>query len=86
MGKGGASVAFSCLSTGVYGYPSDEAAEVAAGEVRRVLEELEGEGEGEGKGRGGLERVVFCIFEEKDQRAYGEWLPYAVSHPTGTQL
>ncbi|KAM0796325.1 hypothetical protein BDR22DRAFT_893331 [Usnea florida] len=63
----GASIAFSCLSTGVYGYPSGEAAEVAGREVRRFLEE-----EGEG---GGLERVIFCIFEEKDERAYAEWLP-----------
>ena len=68
-GKGG-SVAFSCLSTGVYGYPSGEAAEVATREVRRWLEE-----EGQGK----LERVVFCCFEAKDERAYGEWLPYVSS-------
>ncbi|KAF6232562.1 hypothetical protein HO173_009230 [Letharia columbiana] len=66
-----ASIAFSCLSTGVYGYPSGEAAEVAGREVRRFLEELE---EGREK-EGGLERVVFCIFEAKDERAYGEWLP-----------
>ena len=64
--KGG-SVAFSCLSTGVYGYPSIEAAEVATQEVRRFLEEEEGEK---------LERVVFCCFEGKDVRAYEEWLPY----------
>lgn len=69
MGQGtGASIAFSCVSTGVYGYPSGEAAEVAGWEVRRFLE-AEGEG-------GGLERVVFCIFEGKDETAYGEWLPY----------
>ncbi len=73
------SIAFSCLSTGVYGYPSGEAAEVAAWEVRRFLEELEKK---EGKG-GGLERVVFCIFEAKDERAYGEWLPYV--HPRLTR-
>ena len=55
----------------MYGYPSGEAAEVAGLEVRRFLEELENEG----KGGPGLERVVFCIFETKDERAYGEWLP-----------
>ena len=74
-----ASIAFSCLSTGAYGYPSEEAAEVAAWEVRRFLGELEEDGEKEG----GLERVVFCIFEAKDERAYGKWLPYVLCHPTG---
>lgn len=69
--KGG-SIAFSCLSTGVYGYPLGEAAEVAFREVRRFLEEDDG---------GRLERVVFCCFEAKDVRAYGEWLPYVYTHP-----
>ena len=84
-GKEGASIAFSCLSTGIYGYPSGEAAEVAIGEVRRFLEEREeeekkntkGEGEG-GGGAGGVGKVVFCVFEAKDERAYSEWLPYVL--------
>ena len=67
--KGG-SIAFSCLSTGVYGYPSGEAAKAAIGEVRRWLEEEEA------KGRQRLDRVVFCCFEAKDDRVYKEWLPY----------
>lgn len=68
--KGG-SIAFSCISTGVYGYPSGEAAEVATREVRQfLLEEQERGGEGR------LERVVFCCFEQKDVRAYEKWLPY----------
>ncbi|KAI9696742.1 MAG: hypothetical protein M1836_005104 [Candelina mexicana] len=60
------SIAFSALSTGVYGYPSGEAAETAIGEVKRFLESRKGEA---------LERVVFCSFEEKDERAYEEWIP-----------
>ena len=71
-----ASIAFSCLSTGVYGYPSGEAAEVACSEVRAFLEELEEGMKQEGKTEGGLGKVVFCIFEAKDEKAYGEWLPY----------
>ena len=66
--KGG-SIAFSCLSTGVYGYPSWEAAEVAATEVRRFLES-------ESDAAEKIERVIFCCFERKDVVAYEEWLPY----------
>ena len=69
LGKGekGTSIAFNCISTGIYGYPSGEAAEVACTEVRRWLSE-------EGKD-GDVERVVFCVFEMKDVDAYQEWLP-----------
>ena len=63
------SIAFSALSTGVYGYPSMQAAEVAIGEVRTWLER-------KGEDMGGLERVVFCNFEAKDERAYIELLPW----------
>lgn len=74
--KGG-SIAFSCLSTGAYGYPSGEAAEVATREVRRFLVE-----EAEKGGEKRLERVVFCCFEQKDVRAYEKWLPYVFFPPT----
>ena len=70
-----ASIAFSCLSTGVYGYPSREAAEIASEEVRNFLEELEEQENTKSR----LERVVFCIFETKDEKAYVEWLPYVYS-------
>ncbi|KAL6719753.1 hypothetical protein ACLMJK_001674 [Lecanora helva] len=63
--KGG-SVAFSCLSTGVYGYPPDEAAEVACKTVRAFMESSQG---------GELDRVIFCCFEGKDERAYERWIP-----------
>ena len=63
--KGG-SIAFNCISTGVYGYPSGEAAEVAIRETRRWLSE---------EGKDSLERVVFCLFEMKDVKAYNELLP-----------
>ncbi|KAI9705315.1 MAG: hypothetical protein M1820_005145 [Bogoriella megaspora] len=61
------SIAFSALSTGVYGYPSGEAAETALGEVRRFLEGPKGDK---------LDRVVFCCFMDKDTKAYEEWLPH----------
>ena len=67
-------MAFSCLSTGVYGYPSGEAAEVICRVVRSWLEEREGKENGE-QGKAGLERIVFCCFERKDEVAYEKWLP-----------
>ncbi|KAI4245234.1 MAG: hypothetical protein L6R40_002591 [Gallowayella cf. fulva] len=63
--KGG-SIALSCLSTGIYGYPSDEAAEVACHTVRTFLESEKGPK---------LERVVFCSFLQKDEREYQRVLP-----------
>lgn len=66
--KDGRSIAFSCISTGVYGYPSEEAAEEALEAVRKWLDEDE-----ERAGR--LERIVFCCFLEKDERIYRRLLP-----------
>ncbi|KAI6898112.1 hypothetical protein KC318_g9599 [Hortaea werneckii] len=65
------SLAFSALSTGVYGYPSEEAAEVAVQAVKGWLEEDDGGEKGEPK----MERVVFCSFLEKDEKAYERVVP-----------
>lgn len=62
------SIAFSALSTGVYGYPSDEAAKEAIGEVRGWIDENWTPGNL-------LERIVFVCFEMKDVKAYEKWLP-----------
>ena len=60
------SIAFSALSTGVYGYPSGEASEVALDTVRTFFEEGRADS---------LERVVFCNFLQKDEDAYFKNLP-----------
>lgn len=60
------SVAFCALSTGVYGYPSYEAAESALKAVRKFLETEEGKK---------MESVIFCNFEKKDQDAYLDLIP-----------
>ncbi|KAI5196676.1 A1pp-domain-containing protein [Aureobasidium subglaciale] len=61
------SIAFSALSTGVYGYPSGEAAETAIGEVKKWLDNDEKADK--------LDHIIFCNFMEKDEDAYYKWLP-----------
>lgn len=61
------SIAFSALSTGVYGYPSGEASTVALETVRTFLEE-------EDKAEK-LDRVIFCNFLQKDEDAYFKNIP-----------
>ena len=52
-GKNLASIAFPAISTGIYGYPPDAAANVAVGTVGEQLAADDG-----------FERVVFCCFSE----------------------
>lgn len=52
-------IAFPCISTGIYGYPVMPAAHVAAYEVRKYLEK-----------HGDVERVIFCIFLQQDVEVY----------------
>jgi O-acetyl-ADP-ribose deacetylase (regulator of RNase III) len=59
-------IAFSALSTGVYGYPSNAAAPVAIKAVKDFLEGPDGDK---------LEKVVFTTFVQKDVDAYDRWLP-----------
>lgn len=54
------SIAFPCISTGVYGYPLVPAAHVAIYEVRKHLE----------KNNDSVDRVIFCLFSEEDVLTY----------------
>ncbi len=58
----GRSIAFPCISTGVYGFPKQRAAEIAVGHVRQALTHLD------------LDRVVFCCFIAEDAALYGSIL------------
>lgn len=57
-------VAFCCISTGVFGYPKEEAAPVA---IRSV-------GEWMAKNPDRMDRVVFNVFTDEDLRIYSELL------------
>lgn len=63
------SIAFSALSTGVYGYPSDEAADTAIQAVKGWLDKNE-------ERAAKIDRIVFCQFMAKDEQAYEEYIPY----------
>jgi len=57
--KGAASIAFPCISTGIYGYPVERAADVAVATVRQHL-----------PGAPSLREVSFCCFSAGDLRVY----------------
>lgn len=54
------SIAFPCISTGIYGYPNLPAAHVAAYTVRKHLE----------ANAGAVDRVIFCLFMDEDKKIY----------------
>ena len=54
------SLAFCCLSTGVFHFPGERAAEIAVETVRTWLTENPGE----------IERVIFNVFQDRDKEYY----------------
>jgi O-acetyl-ADP-ribose deacetylase (regulator of RNase III) len=60
LANGLASIAFPAISTGIYGYPVDQAAEIAVATVRTAV----------AAGAAGLTRVTFCCFAEKPARLH----------------
>ncbi len=53
------SIAFPCISTGIYKYPKDQAAEIAVKAVKHFLLNDKT-----------LQRVIFCCFSEDDYKVY----------------
>ena len=61
--KGAKSIAFPCISTGVYGYPAEKAAEIAILTVQEAL-----------KGLSEPPEVVFCCFSAPSKAIYDRLL------------
>jgi len=61
------SIAFCCISTGVFGYPQEDAAKVA---LKTVAEWL-----GEDKNRDSMDLVLFNVFLEADDKIYQQLFP-----------
>ncbi|CDW54672.1 Macro domain containing protein [Trichuris trichiura] len=61
------SVAFPCISTGVYHYPNRKACEVALQTVKQWLET--------GDNLQALDRIIFCVFLDEDRALYEELVP-----------
>lgn len=67
------SVAFPCISTGIYGYPPEQAVHEALATVRDYLDEHHDK----------LDRVIFCVFLPTDKELYLQNLPlYFPAAPT----
>ena len=58
------SVAFCCISTGVFGFPQKRAAEIAVETVEKWLSEH----------KGVIDRVIFNVFKDEDKAYYEELL------------
>ena len=58
------SVAFCCISTGVFRFPNHRAAEIAVATVSEWLAENEG----------AMDRVIFNVFKDEDKELYYEFL------------
>jgi len=52
-------IAFPNISTGVYGYPKEEAAEIAIKTVKDFLDKKDN-----------LDEVIFCVFDEENHQLY----------------
>ena len=67
------SIAFPCISTGIYGYPKEDAARIAIEEVKRFLSPAESAEVAEKEGvcpHAPQMEVIFCCFSERDANIY----------------
>ena len=72
------SIAFCCISTGVFMFPADEAARIAVDTVREYLDTQEARyseigtyiGTQDGSSYRGIEKVIFNVFSNRDRMIY----------------
>lgn len=72
---GDRSIAFCCISTGVFGFPAEEAAQVAVDTVRTWLDEHETTKESDDP-RNPVPTVVFNVFLDSDEEIYKRLLGF----------
>ncbi|XP_059842185.1 ADP-ribose glycohydrolase MACROD1-like isoform X4 [Hypanus sabinus] len=58
------SIAFPCISTGIYGFPQEDAAEIAVSTIKEWLVDKQDL----------VDRIIFCVFLESDHKIYKEKL------------
>ncbi|ORX75208.1 macro domain-like protein [Anaeromyces robustus] len=58
------SIAFNCISTGIFGFPNSEASHIALKTVREWLEA--------GNNKEKVDEIIFCVFLPIDERLYHE--------------
>ncbi len=63
ISKSASSLAFPSISTGIFGYPIEQAARIAVSSVAKAV-----------KGQNVLSSVVFCCFSEADLKVYEQTL------------
>lgn len=64
------SIAFPCISTGVYRYPADDAAAIVVRTVSKFMENPSS-----------IERVIFCCFSDPDRRCYETLIGGSTTQP-----